>query len=250
MKNRRKTAAEIRAIRESGRMLAAVLGVLQEQIVPGMTTAQLDQIAATELKALGGKPAFLGYGGFPGVLCISINDEVVHGLPGARRVAEGDIVGLDFGVVYGGMVTDGAVTVGVGQISSEAERLLQVTKQALADGIAAATDGGRVGDITAAIESRLRRAKLGIIEELCGHGVGHALHEDPPIFNAGLAAGTGPKLSAGMTIAIEPMATLGGDHAAEQADGWTWATVDGSLAAQFEHSILITESGAEILTTN
>lgn len=247
MNNRRKNAAETRAIRESGRMLAAVLDLLQKQIAPGMTTAELDRLAAAELGRLGGQPAFLGYQGFPGVLCVSVNNEIVHGIPGPLVINDGDVVGLDFGVKYQGMITDGAVTVGVGQTSAEAARLLRTTRQALEDGIAQVRAGARVGDISAAIGRRLRSERLGIVDELCGHGVGHQLHEDPPIFNEG-RAGTGPELKAGMTIAIEPMATLGGDHAELADDDWTWVTADGSLAAQFEHTVLITETGAEILT--
>lgn len=228
-------------------MLAAVLELLQNRITPGITTAELDRLAAEELRRLGGQPAFLGYQGFPGVLCVSVNQEIVHGIPGPLVVKEGDLVGLDFGVKYQGMITDGAVTVAVGQVAPEAKRLLKATRQALEDGIAQVRAGARTGDISAAIGRRLRAERLGIVDELCGHGVGHQLHEDPPIFNEG-RSGTGPELAAGMTIAIEPMATLGGDHAEVAGDGWTWVTADSSLAAQFEHTVLVTENGAEVLT--
>jgi methionyl aminopeptidase len=247
MVNRRKTAAEIRSIRESGRMLATVLQFLRTSLEPGITTAELDRLAAEELQKLGGEPAFLGYGGFPAVLCTSVNDEAQHGIPGSRVLELGDIVNLDFGVRYQGMVTDGGITVGVGEVNSDVQKLLTTTEQALADGIGQVKDGARTGDIASAVGRRLRGAGLGIIEELCGHGVGHHLHEDPPIFNEG-KAGTGSLLKAGMTIAIEPMATLGSDHVELDEDGWLWRTVDGSWSAQFEHTVLVTETGAEILT--
>jgi methionyl aminopeptidase len=247
MMNQIKTQSEIAAIRTSGQMLAAVLRHLTPLTQAGITTGELDKLARRELKRLGGKPAFLGYGGFPGVICISVNDEVVHGIPGKRRIADGDIVGLDFGVNYDGMITDGAITVGVGEITSEAQRLLTATKESLSKGIAQVKDGAHLGDISHAIEQRLRRDKLGVIEDLSGHGVGHQLHEDPVIVNYG-QAGTGMRLKAGMTIAIEPMATLGTHEIIVDHDQWTIRTFDGSLGAQFEHTVLVTESGAEVLT--
>ncbi|HSX02774.1 MAG TPA: type I methionyl aminopeptidase [Candidatus Saccharimonadia bacterium] len=247
MMNQVKTPTEIANIRISGQMLAAVLRYLQDRVHPGITTRELDRLASQELQRLGGQPAFLGYQGFPAVICISINDEVVHGIPGKRQLAEGDIVGLDFGVNYGGMITDGAVTVAVGHASPEAEVLLKATEEALAKGIAQAREGAHLGDISHAIESRLRRDGLGVIEEMCGHGVGHEVHEDPLVLNYG-KAGTGMRLKAGMTIAIEPMATLGSREIYVAEDNWTIKTADGSLGAQFEHTVLITSTGAEILT--
>lgn len=245
--NRIKTAAEIADIRRSGQILAAVLKHLTAKLEAGMTTADLAHLAADELAKLGGKPAFLGFNGFPDVICISVNDEVVHGIPGRRTIKAGDIVGLDFGVNYNGMITDGAVTVGVSEVSPEAKRLMKATKEALKDGVRAVRDGGRVGDISAAIEKRLRRDGLGVIEDLTGHGVGHELHEEPGVPNYG-KAGTGPRLVAGMTIAIEPMASLGAHDVLIGRDKWTIYTADGSLASQHEHTVLVTEKGAEILT--
>jgi methionyl aminopeptidase len=247
MMNQVKTPAEIVAIRESGRMLAHVLAYLAPLTVPGVTTGELNRLAAAELQRLGGKPAFLGYQDFPAVICISVNDELVHGIPGARVIAEGDIVGLDFGVNYGGMITDGAITVPVGKVSADARRLLKATSEALELGIARVQAGARIGDISSAIEARLRKDKLGVVEDLSGHGVGHMVHEDPLIVNFG-RAGTGMRLKAGMTIAIEPMATLGTKEIMLLTDDWTISTADGSLGAQFEHTVLVTDTGYEILT--
>ncbi len=253
MMNQIKTPAEIERIRISGHMLAQVLRTLTPHVQPGVTTGELGEMAAHELKSLGGKSAFLGYRPthrtppFPGVICISVNDEVVHGIPGHRRIAEGDIVGLDFGVNYEGMFTDGAITVPVGTIAPKVQRLLAATREALDEGIFMVRAGAHVGDISHAVEQRLRRDHLGVIEDLSGHGVGHAVHEDPLILNYG-RAGSGPVLKAGMTIAIEPMATLGTHEIIVDDDEWTIKTADGSLGAQFEHTVLVTEDGAEVLT--
>lgn len=247
MMNQIKTPAEVTAIRESGRMLAAVLRFLEPRCVSGISTGELDRLAATELKALGGEPAFLGYEGFPAVICISVNDEIVHGIPGKRILRSGDIVGLDFGVTYHGMITDGAVTVPVGTISSDAQRLLTATRQSLDKGIAQVREGARLGDIAHAIEVRLRADKLGVIEDLSGHGVGHQVHEDPLVLNYG-PAGQGMRLKAGMTIAIEPMATLGTHEIIVDKDHWTIRTADGSLGSQHEHTVLVLPDGVEILT--
>ncbi|HEX3082545.1 MAG TPA: type I methionyl aminopeptidase [Candidatus Saccharimonadia bacterium] len=254
MMNQIKTPDEIRHLRESGGILAEVLRRLSAALEPGQTTGFLGDMAARELAALGGKPAFLGYHEdrhtppFPSTICISVNDEVVHGIPGSRVIEAGDLVGLDFGVTVGGMITDGAVTVVAGGKPTPAqERLLTATKQALDRGIAQVHGGARTGDISAAIEKRLRADNLGVIEELSGHGVGHRVHEDPLILNYG-TAGTGARLKTGMSIAIEPMATLGGRDIFVDQDGWTILTSDGSLSAQFEHTVLITDEGCEVLT--
>lgn len=256
MMNRVKTPAEIRAIRTSGGILAEVLRRLAAILEPGQTTGYLGEVATRELAALGGKTAFRGYRPdrtstpFPADICISVNDEIVHAIPGPRVIEAGDLVGLDFGVNYEGMITDGAVTVVAGGQAASTpahDRLLAATRQALDLGIAQVRAGARTGDISHAIETRLRRDKLGVIEELSGHGVGHHVHEDPLILNYG-KAGRGPKLVAGMTIAIEPMATLGGRDIYLDDDGWGIRTRDGSWAAQFEHSVLVTEDGFEILT--
>lgn len=254
MMNRVKTSEEITHLRQSGGILAAVLRVLESQIVAGQTTADLNALAVGELKSLGGKPTFLNYQPdksirpYPAILCVSVNDEVVHGIPGDRVLRNGDVVGLDFGVNVAGMMTDGAITVVVGgQTTPAVDRLLTATKEALDAGIWAVRDMARVGDISAAIEARLRRDKLGIIQELSGHGVGDQVHEEPTITNYG-KAGTGPRLKTGMSIAIEPMATLGSRKIYVDHDGWTIRTTDGSLSAQFEHTVLVLDDGVEILT--
>lgn len=244
-----KTAKEIAAMRESGRMLAAVLEFLRPKVVPGVTTKELARLAAAELEKLGGQPAFLGYQGFPDVICISVNDEVVHGIPGKRLIAEGDIVGLDFGVIYKGMITDAAISVIAGRPKRRGDiELVQDTEKALQAGIQAVHDQVRTGDIGSAIENFLKKKHYGIVRDLVGHGVGHDVHEDPNIPNYG-RAGSGPWLSKGMTIAIEPMVTLGTDRVYIADDGWTVKTADGSRSAHFEHTVLITKDGAEILTT-
>lgn len=250
MRTRVKTAAEIEAMRESGRMLATVLMVLKQRIAAGMTTAELATIAASELQSLGGKPSFLGYQGFPDVLCVSINNEVVHGIPNKARVIEaGDIVSMDFGVTYRGMITDSAISVIVDKPRKQVHAdLVKHTEEAMMAGIAATHDRVRTGDIGAAVEAVLSRYKYGIVRDLVGHGVGHNLHEDPNIPNYG-RADTGPWLDEGMTIAIEPMATLGTERVFVAPDEWTILTTDGSWAAHFEHTVLITPKGAEILTT-
>ena len=244
-----KTAKEIAAMRESGRMLATVLQILKGELQVGMSTKQLADIAAEELKKLGGEPAFKGYQGFPEVICISVNDEVVHGIPRANKIInEGDIVSLDFGVTYKGMITDSAISVIAGKPKQKGHiRLLQDTENALNVGISTLRDQVRTGDIGSAIEASLKKRPYGIVRDLVGHGVGHHVHEDPNIPNYG-RANTGPWLSKGMTIAIEPMVTLGTDKVYVANDGWTILTADGSWAAHFEHSVLITEDGAEILT--
>lgn len=244
-----KTTAEIAAMRESGKMLATVLGVLKKQLAVGQTTKDLAVLAAAELKGLGGEPAFLGYQGFPDVLCVSVNDEVVHGIPRTERVInDGDIVGLDFGVRYQGMITDAAISVIAGKPKQRGHILLiQDTESALQAGIAAVHDQVRTGDIGYAVESSLKHRRYGIVRDLVGHGVGHQVHEDPNVPNYG-RANTGPWLSKGMTIAIEPMVTLGTDKVYVAPDGWTIMTADGSWSAHFEHTVLITQDGAEILT--
>lgn len=245
-----KTVSEVAAMRESGRMLATVLQYLRPYVEAGVSTKELADKAAAELKRLGGEPAFLGYQGFPEVICISVNDEVVHGIPRANKIIqEGDIVGLDFGVRYQGMITDSAISVIAGRPKTNGQaNLVKDTAVALDAGIAAVRDGVRTGDIGFAIESSLSHRRYGIVRDLVGHGVGHMVHEDPNIPNHG-RPNTGPWLQAGMTIAIEPMVTLGGDQVYIASDGWTVLTLDGSRSAHFEHTVLITPDGSEILTT-
>lgn len=249
MFTRVKTASEIVAMRESGAMLATVLQYVSSKVQAGISTKDLANLAQQELGKLGGAPAFLGYQGFPDVICISVNDEVVHGIPRSDKILQaGDLVGLDFGVTYKGMITDSAVTVVVDKWRNKQEQtLVTATEEAMYVGIQTVHDNVRAGDIGAAIEAVLKRHKFGIVRDLVGHGVGHELHEDPNIPNYG-RPNTGPWLQAGMTIAIEPMATLGGDSVYLAPDDWTILTYDGSRSAHFEHTILITADGAEILT--
>ncbi len=249
MITRVKTPHEIVSMRDSGRMLATVLQLLKKRLQPGMTTKELADIAAAELKNLGGEPSFLGYQDFPDVICISVNDEVVHGIPSKDKIIkDGDIVGLDFGVTVKGMITDAAISVIAGKPKQKGHiQLLKDTENALHAGIMAVHGRVRTGDIGFAVEGSLKHRPYGIVRDLVGHGVGHAVHEDPNIPNYG-RANTGPWLDQGMTIAIEPMVTLGTDRVYLAPDGWTIMTTDGSWAAHFEHTVLITQDGAEILT--
>ena len=248
-----KTKEEIEIIREGGRRLATVLQKVAEKVAPGISTLELDKYAEKLIKDMGDYPAFLNYkpegadSPYPASVCISINDEIVHGIPSGRVVKDGDLVGLDFGVLYDGMITDSAVTVPVGKISKDAEKLLEYTERALESGIAVLKDGVKVGDIGAAIENTLIKGGLKVIETLGGHGVGHKVHEEPYIANFG-TAGTGETLRAGMTIALEPIASLGTHDTDLADDDWTYVTRDHSLSAQFEHTLLITKDGSEILT--
>nr|MBP9813366.1 type I methionyl aminopeptidase [Candidatus Saccharibacteria bacterium] len=240
-----KTPTEIENMRTSGQMLATVLDVVGKNLQENMTTKDIANIAAKEVKALGGKPTFLGMYGFPDVICVSVNDEVVHGIPGKYVIKNGDIVSFDFGVTYNGMITDAARSEIVGQPEKRTANLLAGTLESLNAGIETLKDGVRVGDISAAIEAVLNTYGFGIVRELVGHGVGHELHEEPNIPNYG-TAGTGPTLKTGMTIAIEPMTTLGSHKVYTAADDWTIMTSDGSLSAHFEDTVLITETGSEI----
>lgn len=244
-----KTQDEISAMRTSGNLLAKVLATLREALTPDMTTKDLAEIAKREIRGTGGTPTFLGQYGFPDVICISLNDEIVHGIPSAKRkVRAGDIVSMDFGVTYDGMITDAATSVVAGGAGSKkVENLLRYTEASLYAGIDVLRDGVRVGDISSAVQSVLQRENYGIVRDMVGHGVGHELHEDPNIPNFG-NKGTGPVLKSGMTIAIEPMATLGDFRVFIDTDAWTVRSNDKSLSAHFEHTILITDEGSEILT--
>ncbi len=248
MQTKVKTPAEIQAMRNSGRLLAQVLALLSKKLEVGMTTSDLADIAKQELRGTGGTPTFLGMYGFPNVICISVNDEVVHGIPSDRIIKDGDIVSMDFGVTYDGMITDAAVSVIAGKVTDpKVARLVRDTQASLEAGVSVLKAGCRVGDIANAVESSLDKKRYGIVRDLVGHGVGHQLHEEPNIPNYG-KAGTGMKLEAGMTIAIEPMVTMGTHKVFTDSDAWTIKTEDGSLSAHFENTILITETGAEILT--
>ena len=245
-----KTPAEIDAMRESGAILAKILKILISKAKPGLTPKDLAKIAAVELKSLGGDSVFLGYEGYPDVICISVNDQVQHAVPNLIPLQNGDIVNFDFGVRYKGMITDAGVTIAVGgkPLNKDDARLLNGTQLARDTAIENLKAGMRVGDISAIIETVLKNHKLGIVRELVGHGVGHQLHEDPEIPNYG-KSGTGPVLQAGMTIAIEPITTLGSPDIYIEKDGWTIRTWDGTNSAQFEHTVLILENGSEILTS-
>ena len=249
MTNAIRTDAEIAAMRTSGHMLAAILALLKAECKAGMTPHQMSEIASSELKRLGGEPAFLGFHGYPDIICISVNDQVQHAIPTAQPFEDGDVVNFDFGVRYQGMITDAGISICVGnKTTPDADRLLKGTERALEAGLSVVRHGCRVGDVSAAIERTLRKYRLGIVRELVGHGVGRELHEEPEIPNYGRSGG-GPILKAGMTIAIEPITTLGDPAIYEANDGWTLLTRDGSLSAQFEHTILVTQSGCEILTS-
>lgn len=243
-----KNQDEIRKMRESGRIAACVLGEISRLVSPGMTTRELDAKAAQIISAMGAKSAFLGYRGYPGNVCISIDSEVVHGIPGDRRIEIGQIVSLDVGVLFGGFVGDTATTVMVGVTDPEVIRLVMATEQALMAGIEMARAGKRLGDVSHAVETVVTRAGFSVVRDFVGHGVGRKLHEDPQIPNFG-TAGAGPKLKIGMTLAIEPMVNMGGSAVNVLGDGWTVCTVDGKPSAHFEHTVAILEDGPEILTT-
>jgi methionyl aminopeptidase len=243
-----KSEREIALMRQAGRIVAAVLAILMKQVKPGMKTRELDAIAGREVERLGGKPSFKGYRGFPANLCVSVNDEIVHGIPGERTLREGDIVSLDFGASLNGFQGDSAVTVGVGEISPRARKLVATTEEVLQAGIAAARSGARLGDISAAIQDYAESRGYSVVREYTGHGIGQEMHEEPQIPNFGLA-GTGPVLKKGMTLALEPMVNAGDWHTRVGDDQWTVFTADGSLSAHFEHTIAITDGEAEILTS-
>jgi len=242
-----KNEREIALMRQAGKMVATVLAILVESVKPGLTTKDLDVIAEKEILRLGGVPSFKGYQGYPASVCVSINDEIVHGIPGSRVIKESDIVSLDFGAIYQGYQGDAARTVGVGAISVKAEALMQATEGALKAGILMARDQNRLGDISAAIQKYAEARGFSVVREYTGHGIGHDMHEDPLIPNFGVP-GTGPLLRKGMTFAIEPMLNAGGWKTILGKNGWTVSTADGSLSAHFENTILITDCEPEVLT--
>jgi len=242
-----KSEREIAIMRQAGRIVAAVLEILCRQVRGGMRTKELDVIAAREVEKLGAKPSFKGYRGFPANLCVSVNDEVVHGIPGERVLGDGDIVSLDLGVLFMGFQGDGAVTIGVGEISPLAQDLLKATEGVLAAGIAAARPGSRLGDISATMQNYAESRGYSVVREYSGHGIGREMHEEPQIPNFGLP-GTGPVLKKGMTLALEPMVNVGDWRTRLGDDQWTVLTADGSLSAHFEHTIAITDGEAEVLT--
>ena len=240
-----KSTEEIIIMRKCGKILAAILDKLRMEIRPGIKTSQLDVIMAEESERRGVIPSFKGYRGFPANLCVSVNDEIVHGIPGERILQEGDIVSLDAGAKLNGFHTDATITIGVGQISKEAEELISVTEGSLKSGIAQAISGAWVGDISFAIQYYVESKGFSVVREYTGHGVGRNLHEEPQIPN--FVVGKGPLLHKGMTLAIEPMVTAGDWHTKLAPNQWTVLTADGSLSAHFEHTVAITDNEAEIL---
>ncbi len=242
-----KTPAEIEKMRASGRAVAVVREALAKAIAPGVTTKQIDTMAGELIAQQGGTSAFLGYRGFPGQICISLNEEVVHGIGGARSIQYGDLVKLDVGIVLGGWIGDTAVSVIVGEADAATQKLCRCTQDALAAGIAQARAGARVRDISAAVEACAVRDGFSVVREFVGHGVGKKLHEEPQIPNYVTAGGL-QKLKAGMTLAIEPMINVGEAGVRILADGWTVVTTDSARSAHFEHTVLVTEGEPEILT--
>jgi methionyl aminopeptidase len=239
---------ELVKLEVASRIVLETLNLVEKAVAPGVTTDDLDAIAEAEIRRQGAKPAFIGYRGYPKTLCTSINDEVVHGIPGTRALKEGDIIGIDCGAVVDGYYGDAARTIPVGRIGSETAKLLEVTRRALSEGIAAARPGARVSDIGAAVEAVALSNGYGVVRDFVGHGVGTALHEEPQIPNYG-PPGRGSLLRAGMVLAIEPMFNLGRAEVSVDADGWTVRTRDRSNSAHFEHTIAIESHGAVILGT-
>jgi methionyl aminopeptidase len=243
-----KSRAEVQKMRAAGEIVGKVLKAMQTEAVPGVSTWKLNGIAEEIIRTAGAVPSFLGYGGFPGSICTSVNEVVVHGIPSKKKILkEGDIIGIDVGAYLNGFHADAALTVPVGQVSGAALKLLEQTKKALNKAIALIKPGIYLSDISHTVETCAREVKLGIVRDYCGHGVGRELHEDPSIPNFGVA-GQGPLLKPGMTLAIEPMFNLGGDEVEVLDDDWTVVTKDGSLSAHFEHTVAVTENGHIILT--
>lgn len=242
-----KSEREIQQLREAGRIVALALRAVRQAVAPGVTTKDLDEVARELITSHGAIPTFKGYQGYPGNICTSINEEVVHGIPGHRRLQEGDIVSVDCGATYNGYVGDSAVTIPVGKIDPVSEHLLRITEESLYKGIAAATVGNRLSDISNAVQIHVEAAGLSVVRDYVGHGVGRNMHEDPQIPNYG-DPGHGPLLKSGMTLAIEPMVNVGTYKVRSLKDGWTVVTADGKRSAHFEHSIAIMPEGPLILT--
>lgn len=242
-----KTPEEIEKIAEGGKLLHHVLSELEALVIPGTTGKQIDEHARKLMAELGARPAFLGYRGFPAAACVSVNDAVVHGLPTDKQFQEGDIVGIDVGLIYHGLYTDSARTVGVGRITPDSRKLLDVTQEALRRGIEAAQVQATTGDIGNVVQAYVEGEGYGVVRQLVGHGVGHAVHEEPSVPNFG-RAGSGHKLEEGLVIAIEPMVTVGDPGVETASDNWTVVTKAGGPAAHFEHTVAITAEGPRILT--
>ncbi len=243
-----KSAKQVEKMRASAKITKEALELLEKHIKPGVNTAQLDKIAHDFIVSKGAKPNFLNYNGFPGSICASVNDEVVHGIPSKHAVLkEGDIISIDMGAVLDGWHSDAARTFGVGKISDEAQRLIDVTRESFFEGIKYLKHGAKLGDVSSAIQNYVEKNGYSIVRDLVGHGIGQNLHEDPSVPNFG-SAGRGVKLAAGMTLAIEPMVNAGTYHVAVLDDDWTVVTDDGNLSAHYENTVLITKDGYEILT--
>ena len=242
-----KSPREIDLMRKAGKIVAIVLDILKKRVKPGIITEELDTISIEELNKRGAISSFKGYRGYPAHLCVSINDELVHGIPGKRVLKEGDIVTVDFGAIYNGFHGDAARTIAVGRISDTAKKLIDTTENALKVGIESARNGARLGDISSSIQLFVEANGFSVVREYAGHGIGRQMHEDPQIPNYG-TPGQGPILKLGMALALEPMITVGDWHTKVGSDGWTVSTADGSLCAHFEDTIVITDGKAEILT--
>jgi methionyl aminopeptidase len=242
-----KSAREIERMRVAGQVVAEVLSLMRQWVRPGISTAELDRIAHQHITERGATPSFLGYHGFPASICTSVNEEIVHGIPGHRTLREGDIVSVDVGVLLNGYHGDAAVTLPVGQVSEAAQQLIAATEGAFEAGIAQAAAGNRVGDISAAIQEYAESRGFDLVREYVGHGIGREMHEEPQVPNVGISH-TGPLLRAGMTLAIEPMLTIGPAETRVLKDGWTVVTASGKLSAHYEHTVLITSEGPEVLT--
>ena len=235
-------------MREAGLVVASAKRKMAEAVEPGITTKELDKIAEAEIRSHDATPSFKGYRGFPASACVSVNEEIVHGIPGSRVLREGDIVSIDVGAIVGGLHGDSAFTIGVGQISEEAQRLIDATRESLFAGIERAKVGARIGEISAAVQSYAETRGYGVVRKYVGHGIGWAMHEDPQVPNYG-TPNKGPLLRSGMAICIEPMLNVGTHDTIELDDGWTVVTADGELSAHFEDTIAITEDGPEVLTS-
>ena len=242
-----KSEDEIAIIREAGRCVAEVLQILVNRLRPGLVGRELDEIVRAEFKKRNVVPAFLGYQGYPAAVCVSINDEIVHGIPGDREIMDGDIVSMDLGCIHKGFVGDAAVTAGVGNVSPKAQQLIEVTREALDRAIAVARAGARMGQIGAAIQGYVEGNGFSVVREYVGHGVGRQMHEDPQVPNYG-DPDSGPILKEGMVIAIEPMVNVGDWRTKRDSDNWTVRTLDGSLSAHFEHTLAIRDGQAGVLT--
>lgn len=243
-----KTEQEISKIRKASQIVARTLQILADHVQEGITTKELDKIAESEIRKEGGSPAFKGYRGFPATLCVSVNEEIIHGIPSGKKLKKGDIVGLDLGAIWQGFYGDAARTVAVGEISDEARKLTQVTEESLWIGIKQARSGNRVGDIGYAVQQHVEANGYSVVREFVGHGIGRSLHEDPQVPNYG-KQGHGHRLKPGLVLAIEPMVCMGSNEVRMLEDNWTAVTKDGSLSAHFEHSIAITNNGPVILST-